>query len=401
MAELDDDPFFRLTYENEWNACVGPQGLEVNYVDGYLEAAILLVTELIRQEMHEKRDTLAMPILYNARHAIELMLKFVIAKLVKTGVLPSAPPVNHDIKAHWEWLAHRALGDQSLTQSVASLRPYVDSLASIDEDGQELRYATNRDGDMSLAGRPLVNLEVVKQSLETLNTLMMAMKYRVYALEDERATGTYTAECSRLDLFEIAKMLPPRNNWHLPMLDEVKEKVRLRFNLGSNKLSKVFDLIQRNREMGSLLGLEFPLAHLTDDQAVQVLDLWSRRHPPRANPSAGIDFFDRDWDKVLEDRKTAFDVNDKMLKLLSLEALADVEVIFYIGRERLFCEWYEPRLASTIKRYQLEETLQVAVEDLMGKMNLLVCLIRGLQILGRPTLAERLRTLRPDLEVIS
>lgn len=399
VHEIQDDPFFRLTDDSEWNACVGPQGHEINYVDGYLEAAILLATELLRQEMHGKRDTLAMPILYNARHAIELMLKFVITKLVQTDLIPAAAPVNHDIKAHWEWLSQRALGDVSLTESVAGLQPYIDSLAAIDEDGQELRYAKNRDGDMSLAERPLVNLEVVKQSLETLDRLMMSMKYRVYALLEERETGTYTPDCSRLDLVEISKMLPPRSSWGSAAFDDAKEKVKQRFNLGSNKLSKALDLIQRNREMGSRLGLEFPLTHLTDEQAVGVVQLWSRRHPPRVDSEGGIDYFERDWDKVIADQKAAFEVNDEVLHLLSPEALADLEVIFYIGRERLFSEWYEPRLASTLKRYALEKSPQETTANLMGKMNLFKCLVRGIRILGRPSLAERLLKLRPDLEL--
>ena len=40
LTTLSDDPFFRLTGDTEWNACIGPQGHEENYVDGYMEAAL-------------------------------------------------------------------------------------------------------------------------------------------------------------------------------------------------------------------------------------------------------------------------------------------------------------------------------------------------------------------------
>ena len=69
-----DDPFFRLTSSAEWNACVGPQSSEADYVNGYIEAAMELADAVIAKRLYDKRDTLAMPILYNARHALEIAL---------------------------------------------------------------------------------------------------------------------------------------------------------------------------------------------------------------------------------------------------------------------------------------------------------------------------------------
>ena len=85
--ELKDDPFFRLPADSDWNACIGKQGTEENYLDGYIEAAMELVNTVIEKKMLEKRDTVVLPILYNARHAVELMLKFTTRRLVEIGVL--------------------------------------------------------------------------------------------------------------------------------------------------------------------------------------------------------------------------------------------------------------------------------------------------------------------------
>ena len=62
------DPFFETVNDGEWNACIGKQGDEINYVEGYMEAAQLLADTLIAKKLYGSRDTLAMPILYNARH---------------------------------------------------------------------------------------------------------------------------------------------------------------------------------------------------------------------------------------------------------------------------------------------------------------------------------------------
>jgi len=76
MAETDPyehDPFFKKIHDADWNACIGRQGHEENYLDGYIEAAIELADAIIEKKMFAKRDTLVLPILYNARHATHLL----------------------------------------------------------------------------------------------------------------------------------------------------------------------------------------------------------------------------------------------------------------------------------------------------------------------------------------
>jgi hypothetical protein len=69
-AAKTDDPFFRLPGNSEWNALIGRQSDEENYVDGYIQAAIELATAVLEKKMYDKRDTLVLPILYNARHSV-------------------------------------------------------------------------------------------------------------------------------------------------------------------------------------------------------------------------------------------------------------------------------------------------------------------------------------------
>jgi hypothetical protein len=45
------DPFFETIADGQWNACVGVQGNEQNYVDGYIEAALELVAAVIDNNM--------------------------------------------------------------------------------------------------------------------------------------------------------------------------------------------------------------------------------------------------------------------------------------------------------------------------------------------------------------
>lgn len=155
------DPFFEVIPDGQWNACVGIQGSAENYIDGYIEAARELVAAVIDKRLLSSRDTLIMPILYNCRHAVELSLKYTIDRLHVMGVIAQGHPVNHDIMSHWVHLRDAKVGDAALRATIADLEPFVTSLAAIDDDGQELRYAETRDGARSLGGIAVVNLPLI------------------------------------------------------------------------------------------------------------------------------------------------------------------------------------------------------------------------------------------------
>ncbi|MBO6552191.1 MAG: hypothetical protein JJ926_06080 [Roseitalea sp.] len=81
---MEDDPFFSLPPNSEWNALIGEQGERVFYAEGYIEAALELATLIVKGKKYAQRDTLVMPILYNARHSIELHLKLFIDEFVRS-----------------------------------------------------------------------------------------------------------------------------------------------------------------------------------------------------------------------------------------------------------------------------------------------------------------------------
>jgi len=201
------DPFFARVNNPEWNACIGVQGSEGNHLDGYIEAAIELAEAVIQKEMYEKRDTLVLPILYNARHAVELALKFATDRLAAINAIKAdSHKRDHNIKAFWDRLHTGGIGDEELQRVILALKPYADSVAQIDSDGQELRYHRNREDNPSLANFSLANLQLIRASLHELQELLSSLKYRTVEFVLERATGSFTNRCSRRDLFTISRM---------------------------------------------------------------------------------------------------------------------------------------------------------------------------------------------------
>lgn len=396
------DPFFEKIHDVEWNACVGIQGNAENYVDGYIEAALELAVAVLDKQLYGSRDTLVMPILYNCRHGLELSLKYAIDRLHKTGMLTTRHPANHNIESHWQHLhlqagavgSVNALGDSTLRRLVAELEPYVKSLAAIDDDGQELRYAKNRDGQASLSDKAIVNLRHIHHSIQELSRLLQNLKQRVQEIEEERHTGTHTANCSRKDLAEIAKILGDNSTWKDQSFSEKKGIVRTQFGLSSGKFSDAINAIRKSRPLVALVGLETSPKHIGDEKAVEVLKLWVEANPLKErSDDMGFDYFERDWEKYKEWADRAKRLDEAALAMLSLEEFADLETLYYLGRNGVYGEHYENLVTKAIKLFGRRITRE-NVHHLMTKTNLLNSVADGVERAGRPSLAKKLRELR-------
>lgn len=388
MAPLD--PFFHLPASNDWNACIGRQGDEENYADGYIEAAIELAMALIEKAMYEKRDTLVLPILYNARHAIELTLKLIIGQLVEGGILQAGHPKNHDISSHFDFLEGHAIPDELFRDRLLALSPYVVSLSQIDGDGQELRFHQNRAGQRSMEGKALANIVVISESLSSLQRILQDLKHRSYSLRDEWRTSTRTSHCSRRDLVAIAEMLPERKEWASRELDECKKVIKTRFGLGSRQLSAALNKIQATRGLSYLIGIESDLVHLSDQKAKFLLSEWDKLHPPRESGNdRGMDYFlDRDWTKINDRLTLESEVRANIIRGLGEDELADAETIYYLARDGVFPELYEDSLIRKKAEFRARNDLQQEVYDLMSKTNFRRHFIEGLRILGRLRLSD-------------
>jgi hypothetical protein len=389
------DPFFHLIDDSEWNACIGRQATEENYVDGYIEAAIELASAVIDKRLHGQRDTLAMPILYNARHGLELALKLAINRLHAMGAIPHAHPKDHDIRSHWQHLDQARVGDVALRQLVTDLQPYVDSLAKIDDDGQELRYAENRDGAKSLEDKALANIAVIRDSVVRLGQIMEALKFRVMDLANELATGTFTPDCSRRDLVAIADMLPLIAKWGEASFDEAKAKVMTEFGLSGRKFSSAVNAIKSSRETRRRIGQTTDLAHLSDEHAIFAIEQWTLCHSEEPNIGGlGLDFSaPRDFEAMAARHAVEKVVIAAIIETLSIDEIADLEAIYLVGRGREFSEHYDSILQHARERRHVDDDLWEAVHYLVQKTNLQSAVASGLTILGRPDLAERIETI--------
>ena len=401
-TKVDGDPFFELIPHSQWNACIGRQGNEQNYIDGYIEAAIQLASAVIDNQMVGSRDTLVLPILYNGRHALELSLKFAINKLHAMNALASGAQMDHDILSHWKHLRRGRVGDRTVRELVAELGPYVTSLARVDDDGQELRYAKNKSAKTSLANFAVVSLCVIRSSLEAMAKVLTALKFRVLDLEEERRTSSYTGDCSRHDLVNITNMLGPRSDWKNDSFTEAKKAVMSYYDISSRKFSKAVDKILASRQLAAMVGSESCLTNLSDEKTVFVMRQWARLHPAR-EAFGGVllsDNFDPKAAGMATHGRVEQEVHDALVNALTLEEISDLEVLFHIGRERVFGEFYDDLLEKKVQENQAYPRTGDVVNHLIVKTNLLECVANGCNIVGRPSLAAELMKLRPSASTI-
>lgn len=389
------DPFFEVINDGEWNATLGSQGHEENYLDGYIEAAIELADALFEKRLYGKRDTLVLPILYNARHAVELNLKFAADKLASAGVIKDDErKPDHDIARYWLRLHEAQIPDLNLRGAVDALKPYVDSLAQIDRDGQELRYHRNRDDTLSLSQFAIVNLRLVRASLHALKEMLEALKYRTIDLIDERHTETFTPNCSRSDLFAIAKRLPPRAEWSEAIFDERKADIRAMYGLSSQGFQKAVAAIQSKRELRGIIGLESDLLHLTDEDILWVVSQWRRLHPKRegsAEPRVAIINAKDLYEDLLKDRSIEQEVYPAIAQRLDVGKTAELEALFYLGRDRRRSEYYEAMVKDAMRTHAAATDKGEAVRNLMSKTNFLMCLTLAATKVGRLSLGASLK----------
>ncbi len=394
------DPFFEVLNDGDWNACIGKQGDEINYVEGYLQAAQLLVDTLLEKEMFGSRDTLAMPILFNARHGLELALKYVLRELGALGMARTREgPVDHDLYAYWVHLSEQRIGDRACREQLAELRPFVESFMKQDIDGQELRYFENRDGKQSLGEQAVVNLPLIQAAVRELRDILDRLMKRVASLAQEHVSGTRTAECSRSDLIAIARIVGPKPSWTEDAFLDRKADAMAQFGLSSKSFSKALDAVKASRELKNLIEVESDLLHLSEAKIMEIVALWLDANPPKpANtPPRVVNPASISFDDVMRYGEKMGALNSAVMKLLTVEEFADLQTIFYVGRDQRFGEEYARLLDTTLAAHRHAKERYALFHHILSKKNFVDGLVAGLRRVGQPALGDKVAHMRDAL----
>ena len=280
-----DNPF-EFHEEDTIIACVGDNGgtTDDDIRNGFKRTVEILIKSL--KVSQEVEDLLVYPIVYNARHSIELSLKIVIKMLWE---LERKKKISHSVefiaerkkKLHThniEELYKMACENKNIDRRIPAYFENIEDMIQFyyfDEEGDAFKYELNKDDQPHMIKNKISHISI--ELLETeFKEVMKKFDDLICFLEscvDEYSLGTFTKSLSRVDIWEISKKLPAYEEWSTEKFKEVKEQIKQEYRLGSKELSDALNLIKEHRLFSTNIGCEKIFGTVTEDELKEYASL--------------------------------------------------------------------------------------------------------------------------------
>ncbi len=201
---IADNPF--EYHENDYYvACVGDNGGTDNFDirEGFKKSVDFLISA-VKQGATE--DVLIYPIVYNARHSIELSLKLIIENVfniceIKGKMIDESDKkiFIHDIRTLDSIIKKYYSVDKRILKSYNESNSYLVDYF-FDVDGDAFKYETDHDGNphMIKHGISSISIDVLEDKFNKLMVLFDKLISDLYYMCDEYKLGSYTKHLSRV-----------------------------------------------------------------------------------------------------------------------------------------------------------------------------------------------------------
>lgn len=245
-------------------ACVGINGGTDNFGirEGFKRSVNLLLTAVKHGDIE---DVLIYPIVYNARHSIELSLKIIIDNIIsiyetKRIIFDDTDKkkiYTHDIKVLDTIVTKYYHVDKRIIAIYDSVRFYLRDYF-FDVDGDAFKYETDRKGNFHMITHKIssISIDILDKKFNELMPIFDELISNLYYLSEEYKIGSFTKNLSREDLWNIAIALPERNRWREDCFTNAKEKIKSEYKIGSKEFAEALNIIQNHREFCSLIKME-------------------------------------------------------------------------------------------------------------------------------------------------
>jgi HEPN domain-containing protein len=389
----------------EFNACVGNNGnpdLKA-YADGFLEAARNLVHEIVINKNTIKNDTWVYPIIFNARHGLELVLKGVLQRLPglrKSVFIDLSEIKTHDIGSLWKEISIKTIQiDRRYEPIIKNISSHIEDYIEIDPSAETFRYPRDQSQNKHLDKTPLINLGIFYSRFHELTDLLDQLFFLTEHLQEEYALGTFTTQLSRKDLENISKKLPKRDQWKDDSFTKISHDIQNEFGIGKNQYSTALKTIQAHPTFASWIGVPIPLQHATTAQFLLFTEQWRLIHPKREyTESLGHNYIEdaaarfASYQADAEVKKNAL----KTLLTIPVLALAEIGAIYQLGKERTYSERY-PQVLSVnlagVNNFKNETDAFNFIHHYLSKTNFQEFLIAGLLIMGQQESVEKIKSI--------
>lgn len=280
-----DNPF-EFHEEDAIIACVGENGgtTDEDIRNGFKRTVELLTESL--KDGQEVEDLLVYPIVYNARHSIELSLKIVIKMLWeiegKKGIKYSDEIIAERKKTihthNIEELYKMACENKNIDRRIPAYFENIEDMIRFyyfDEEGDAFKYELNKENQPHMIKNKISHISIVLLETE-FKEVMEKFDELIYFLRncmDEYSLGTFTKNLSRTDIWDISKRLPDYEEWRTEKFREIKEKIKQEYHLGSKEFSEAVNLIKKNRFFSENIGCEKIFGTITQEELKEYASL--------------------------------------------------------------------------------------------------------------------------------
>ena len=280
-----DNPF-EFHEEDAIIACVGENGgtTDEDIRNGFKRTVELLTESL--KDGQEVEDLLVYPIVYNARHSIELSLKIVIKMLWeiegKKGIKYSDEIIaERKKKIHThniEELYKMACENKNIDRRIPAYFENIEDMIRFyyfDEEGDAFKYELNKENQPHMIKNKISHISIVlletefKEVMEKFDELICFLRNCM----DEYSLGTFTKNLSRTDIWDISKRLPDYEEWRTEKFREIKEEIKQEYHLGSKEFSEAVNLIKKNRFFSENIGCEKIFGKITQEELKEYASL--------------------------------------------------------------------------------------------------------------------------------
>lgn len=361
--DTDDDFHF--------NACVGNNGWvdHSTYSDGFDEAVTALCQVVLSGGT---ADTLIYPIVFCARHRIELFVKSQLRRIghIRKGIaIPDDKIIKtHDLGILWALLENMTKQcDSRYAELIDSCRPAIMDFFEMDPKGETFRYPYSQDGVKHLTEQSLIGLRRFTGAYTDLTDLMRKIEALSDFLYSEYATNTYTKVLSRQDLESIATELPPRSTWGDPegSFHAVKAKIIARHNLSGRQYTEALNVIQGHREFSQLIGIDNTLPHCDSVKLQELFQLrFNLNQYSRSFPESFTPQYNDAYKKYI----------DFLSDQLSDEELATISALNELGSNVMnYSEHYDGIYEEHLLSIQYHKRSQVTYIQSKGAIQQRIC----------------------------
>lgn len=390
-----DNPF-EFHEEDGIIACVGNNGgtTDEDIRNGF-KRTVELLTESLKNGQ-EVEDLLVYPIVYNARHSIELSLKIVIKMLweieKKKGIGCSNEILTERKKKlhthNIEELYKIAYDYENIDKRIPSYFENIEDIISFyyfDEEGDTFKYELNKEEQPHMINNKIshISIELLEREFKEVMRKFDELIYFLDKCIAEYSLGTCTKSLSRSDIQDISKRLPDYEEWKTEKFKEIKNQIKQEYHLGSKEFSDAVNLIKKNRLFSTNIGCERIFGTITENELKEYASLvkyyWEK---DKARENLVME-----WDNLAEIQQNAR-VLREYLSRISVETLNTLLCFYDMGNGGLPVE----KLESTYEYIVNSSFDEIYMIRKLKQKNVCSRIIDGMRWCGQVTYEKQLQT---------